>query len=167
MLLRFEKEGDIKGIHSVHVQSFETDQEAKLVDDLRLNGLDLISLVAEENQKIIGHILFSPIHLDSNIKLKMMGLAPLAISPNYQNRGIGSSLVWKGLYICKQEKIKSVAVLGNPNYYSRFGFESSVNFGIRSDFNVNPEVFLLKELETGILFGCDGIVKYHQRFNLL
>ena len=62
MLLRFEKEGDIKGIHSVHVQSFETDQEAKLVDDLRLSGLDLISLVAEENQKIIGHILFSPIH---------------------------------------------------------------------------------------------------------
>ena len=65
------------------------------------------------------------------------------------------------------KKIQSVVVLGDPNFYSRFGFESSVNYSIRSDFNVNPEVFLLKELETGILFGCDGIVKYHQRFNLL
>jgi len=61
MLLRFEKKEDIKGIHSVHVESFETDQEAKLVDDLRLGGLDLISLVAEKNQKIIGHLLFTDV----------------------------------------------------------------------------------------------------------
>ena len=63
------------------------------------------------------------------------------------------------------KKIQSVVVLGNPNFYSRFGFESSVNFAIRSDFNVNPEVFLLKELEKGIFLGCDGIVKYNNRFN--
>ena len=104
MLLRFEKKEDIKGIHSVHVESFETDQEAKLVDDLRLGGLDLISLVAEENQKIIGHLLFSPVFLDSNIKIKMMGLAPLAILPTYQNRGIGTLLVRKGLDVCVQKK---------------------------------------------------------------
>jgi putative acetyltransferase len=104
MLLRFEKKEDIKGIHSVHVESFETDQEAKLVDDLRLGDLDLISLVAEENQKIIGHILFSPVFLDSNIKIKMMGLAPLAILPTYQNRGIGTLLVRKGLDVCVQKK---------------------------------------------------------------
>ena len=104
MLLRFEKKEDIKGIHSVHVESFETDQEAKLVDDLRLGDLDLISLVAEENQKIIGHLLFSPVFLDSNIKIKMMGLAPLAILPTYQNRGIGTLLVRKGLDVCVQKK---------------------------------------------------------------
>ena len=104
MLLRFEKKEDIKGIHSVHVESFETDQEAKLVDDLRLGDLDLISLVAEENQKIIGHLLFSPVFLDSNIKIKMMGLAPLAILPTYQNRGIGTLLVSKGLDVCVQKK---------------------------------------------------------------
>ena len=103
MLLRFEKKEDIKGIHSVHVESFETDQEAKLVDDLRLGDLDLISLVAEKNQKIIGHLLFSPVFLDSNIKIKMMGLAPLAILPTYQNRGIGTLLVRKGLDVCVQK----------------------------------------------------------------
>ena len=167
MILRLEKEEDIKGIHGVHVQSFETDQEAQLVDDLRFNGLDLISLVAEENQKIIGHILFSPIHLNSNTKLKMMGLAPLSVLPDWQNHGIGSSLVWKGLDACKQKNIKCVAVLGNPNFYSRFGFESSEYFGIKSDFDVSPEVFMLKELEKSILFGREGVVKYHIRFNSL
>ena len=167
MLLRFEKKEDIKGIHSVHVESFETDQEAKLVDDLRLGDLDLISLVAEENQKIIGHLLFSPVFLDSNIKIKMMGLAPLAILPTYQNRGIGTLLVRKGLDVCVQKKIQSIVVLGDPKFYSRFGFESSVNYSIRSDFNVNPEVFQIKELEKGIFQGFAGIVKYHDRFNQL
>ena len=97
----------------------------------------------------------------------MMGLAPLAILPTYQNRGIGSLLVRKGLDVCVQKKIQSVVVLGDPNFYSRFGFESSVNFSIRSDFNVSPEVFQIKELEKGIFLGFDGIVKYHDRFNQL
>ena len=65
------------------------------------------------------------------------------------------------------KKIQSVEVHGNPNFFSRFCFESSGNFAKRSDFNVNPEVFLLKELEKGIFLGCDGIVKYHDRFNQL
>ena len=132
-----------------------------------MGDLDLISLVAEENQKIIGHLLFSPVFLDSNIKIKMMGLAPLAILPTYQNRGIGTLLVRKGLDVCVQKKIQSIVVLGDPNFYSRFGFESSVNYSIRSDFNVNPEVFQIKELKKGVFQGFAGIVKYHDRFNQL
>ena len=62
---------------------------------------------------------------------------------------------------------KSEILLGDPNFYSRFGFESSVNYSIRSDFNVNPEVFQIKELEKGIFQGFAGIVKYHDRFNQL
>ena len=65
------------------------------------------------------------------------------------------------------KKIQSIVVLGNPNFYSRFGFESSVNYSIRSDFNVNPEVFQIKELKKGIFQGFNGIVKYHDSFNQL
>ncbi len=86
-----------------------------------------------------------------------MGLAPLAILPTYQNRGIGTLLVGKGLDVCVQKKIQSIVVLGDPNFYSRFGFESSVNYSRRSDFNVNPEVFQIKELEKG---GFSGVCWY-------
>ena len=163
--IRFEQPNDIEQIKNVHLIAFETETEANIVDALRNAGVDLISLVAEMNGKIIGHILFSPVKFDKDTKI--MGLAPMAVLPNWQRKGVGSKLINEGMKACKQAGYEAVVVLGHPDYYPRFGFEPSVNFKINSEYDIPPEVFMVKELKKGALKDTFGIVKYHQIFNEL
>lgn len=163
MNIRYEQPGDREIIREVNLQAFETETEANLVDALRNTGVELISLVAEENGEVIGHILFSPVTLSED--LRIMGLAPMAVLPNWQSRGVGSKLVNAGLQACKKAGYDAVVVLGHADYYPRFGFTPAVNFGIRSEFDVPAEVFLVKELRKGALKGITGTVKYYQAFN--
>jgi len=123
----------------------------------------LISLVAEENGEVIGHILFSPVALAGD--LKIMGLAPMAVKPGWQSKGVGTKLVKAGLQACEQAGYEAVVVLGHAGYYPRFGFEPSVNFGIKSEYDVPPEVFMVKELCEGALRDKSGTAKYLQVFN--
>lgn len=167
MNIRFEQPEDIEKIRTVNLDAFESDTEANLVDSLRKTGVELISLVVEENGEIIGHILFSPVTLDSDIRIKIMGLAPMAVLPDRQRKGIGTQLVNEGLKECKKAGYAAVMVLGHPDYYPRFGFEPSVNFGIKSEYDVPAEVFMVLELHKGVLKGKTGIIKYHQVFNEL
>lgn len=161
--IRFEQPDDLENIRDVHLQAFEADTEANLVDALRNADVELISLVAEENGEVIGHVLFSTVALAGD--LKIMGLAPMAVMPGWQNKGVGTKLVKVGLQACEQAGCEAVVVLGHAGYYPRFGFEPSVNFGIKSEYDVPPEVFMLKELHKGALKGVTGTVKYHQAFN--
>ena len=164
MNIRFEQPGDIEKIREVNLQAFETETEANLVEALRNADVELISLVAEENGEVIGHILFSPVILAD---LKIMGLAPMAVLPDRQNKGTGTKLVNAGLQDCEEAGYEAVVVLGHAGYYPRFGFVPSVNFGIKSEYDVPPEVFMVKELREGALKGAAGTVKYHPAFNQL
>ena len=165
MNIRFEQINDIEQIKNVHLIAFETDTEANIVDALRNAGVELISLVAEKHGEIIGHIVFSPVTLDGVTKI--MGLAPMAVLPNLQRKGVGSKLINKGMKACEKAGYEAVVVLGHPAYYPRFGFEPSINFRIKSEYEVPPEVFMVKELKKGALKDKTGTVTYHQIFNEL
>ena len=163
--IRPERKDDIKKIWRVNAAAFNTDAEAHLVDSLRKSGMPLISLVAEANEKLIGHILFSPVSLSgSKIDIKIAGLAPMSVLPDHQKQGIGASLVRAGLKCCLSDGYKAVVVLGHPDYYPKFGFAPSSRFGIKSEYDVPDEVFMVKELEHGALSEYKGIVKYHPLF---
>ena len=139
MNIRFEQPGDIEKIRNVHLAAFETDTEANLVNSIRNTGVELISLVAEENGEVIGHILFSPATMDGYTRI--MGLAPMAVLPGWQRKGAGTQLINQGLKACEKAGYGAVVVLGYPDYYPQFGFVPSVNFGIKSEYDVPPEVF--------------------------
>ena len=165
MLVRAEEQRDWPAVHAVNVSAFETPAEANLVDALREQAQPLVSLIAEDNGAIVGHIMFSPVSLSGHPGLKIMGLAPMAVAPAHQRKGIGSALVRAGLEQCQQLGFGAVVVLGHPTYYPRFGFSSSARFGIGCEYEVPEEVFMVVELEAGCLRGASGKVRYHAAFS--
>ncbi len=136
MLIRPEATRDYPAIHALNASAFETPAEAHLVDALREQAKPVISLVAEENGFILGHILFSPVVLPAHPELKIMGLAPMSVAPTQQRKGIGSALVRAGLERCQQLGFGAVVVLGHPGYYLRFGFLPSTRYSIRCEYAV-------------------------------
>jgi len=165
MLIRTEKECDRDTVHAVNRAAFETPSEADLVDALRQHAQPVVSLVAEENREVVGHIMFSPVSLRDHPHLKIMGLAPMAVAPAYQRTGIGSALVRAGLDQCRQLDFVAVVVLGHPEYYPRFGFSPSSRFGICSEYDVPEDVFMAMELQPEALSGITGKVSYHPAFS--
>lgn len=95
-----------------------------------------------------------------------MGLAPMAVAPDHQRKGVGSALVRSGLARCKELDFSAVVVLGHPEYYPRFGFTPAVQFGIGCEFAAPPEAFMIVELETGCLHGKSGMIRYHSAFDV-
>src|SRR5262245_42144282 len=166
MIVRPEISEDIPAIRIVNERAFGRPAEADLVDALRRNGKAKISLVAEDDGRIVGHIFFSAVTIQSKETVSMgIGLAPLAVIPECQNQRIGSTLVEHGLRRCREEDYPFVVVLGHPNYYPRFGFVPASRFGIQSEYDVADEVFMVMELREGALTGCAGVVKYQPEFN--
>ncbi len=163
MLIRPEQHDDIASIRAVNLGAFETSMEADLVDVLREKASPLVSLVAVEAGRVVGHILFSPVSL-SDHRLTLMGLAPMAVMSTHQRRGIGSALVHEGLAYCRRIGADAVVVLGHAGYYPRFGFTPASRFGLRSEYNVPDDVFMVLELVAGVLDGRPGIIRYHPAF---
>lgn len=129
--IRKERPTDARQVRRLHEAAFEQSAEADIVDHLRGVCPKILSLVAEERSAIVGHILFSPVTVDSRgQKLSGMGLAPLAVLPERQRTGIGSALVRHGLDILIEQNDPFVVVLGQPGYYSRFGFEKASAHGL-------------------------------------
>lgn len=164
MLVRPEEEKDWAAVHALNVAAFESPAEANLVDVLRQQARPAISLVAEENQTVVGHIMFSPISLTGHPDLKIMGLAPMAVAQTHQRMGFGSALVRAGLERCKQLGFGAAVVLGHAGYYPRFGFVPSTRFGIGCEYGVPEETFMAIELQPGYLQGKSGTVQYHAAF---
>jgi putative acetyltransferase len=165
MLIRSEQEKDRTAVHAVNVSAFDTPLEANLVDALRARADPIVSLVAEDNGAILGHIMFSPVALSEHPALRIMGLAPMAVAPEHQRKGIGSALVYAGLDQCKQLGFGAVVVLGHPAYYPRFGFSRSTRFGIGCEYDVPEDVFMVVELHAGFLRGASGTIQYHAAFS--
>jgi len=167
MHIRTEQPQDQPGVYALNATAFATEAEARLVDRLRGQALPLVSLVAEHNQVVIGHILFSPVLLSGHPDARIMGLAPMAVAAEYQQQGIGSALVDAGLKQCRESGFGAVVVLGHPGYYPRFGFLPSSRFGIGCEYDVAEEVFMAMELLPGYLCGRSGIISYHAAFSQL
>ncbi len=164
MKIRKETAADIEAVFEINRSAFPTEEEAQLVNRLRETASPLISLVAEGEQEIIGHILFTPVTLDSDTNLFLMGLAPMAVNPARQNKGIGTLLARAGIEECRALGAAGLVVLGHPKYYPRFGFSPSANFGIKSKYDGAPEVFMVLELSAEVFAGKAGVISYHSSF---
>ncbi|WP_078548597.1 GNAT family N-acetyltransferase [Litchfieldia alkalitelluris] len=167
--IRSENEKDYAGIREVNIVAFNKENEAKLIEAIRGSNLFIpeLSLVAvSEKQEILGHILFSEIILATEGgEIPTIGLAPMAVKPEYQNMGIGSALVKRGLDLCKTLGYSHVFVLGHPNFYPKFGFAASSLYGIESPFPVPEEVFMAIEIDKDSLSGLQGKIKYPPAFS--
>jgi len=165
MIIREEKSRDVPEIRKVNELAFGQPQEADIVDKLRRNCSDLLSLVAVAENEIIGHILFSPIQIKGKeTTVRGMGLAPMAVLPEFQRQGIGGSLVREGIKTLKSRGCPFVIVLGHPEYYPRFGFEPASRYRIQSEWEVPDDAFMILVLNQSAMRGASGLARYRPEF---
>ena len=170
--IRVEQELDYKIVEDVIENAFlnaelTDNQEHNLVNRLRKSSefIPELSLVAEIDNKIVGHILFTKINIESNKgSFESLALAPLSVLLDYQNKGIGKALINYGLEVAKNLGYESVVVLGHENYYPKFGFKKASEFDIKPPFEVPDEAFMVLELKENGLKNVSGIVEYSNAF---
>lgn len=166
MIVRRERPNDKDSITSVHDGAFLGSGESRLVSLLRESDafVPKLSLVAELDGQIVGHVLFSKIILREDERdLKSLSLAPVAVLPAHQKRGIGNALISKGLELARELGFRSVLVLGDPAYYGRFGFRHDLVKNIECRYFC--EQFAGLELEPGALSKISAaIAKYPAAF---
>jgi HAD superfamily hydrolase (TIGR01509 family) len=164
LVIRPETPADIPAIRAINLAAFGQANEAGLVDLIRGRGKASLSLVAVDAGRLLAHVLFSPVTvLPSYPDLHGLGLGPVAVLPEAQRTGIGSRLIRAGLQLCREQGCDFVVLVGNPAYYSRFGFTSASGFGLGGDYG-EGEHFMACELRPGALSGVKGMVKYIPEF---
>lgn len=152
--IRDEQQADVSAIRDVVTAAFEASKfghhgEAALVDTLRKESAELISLVAEADGEIIGHVALTPVEIRSESSAEAddhiiaFGLAPLAVSPENQSRGIGSQLVQAAVQRAVDRSATCVVLIGEPEFYGRLGFEPAVQFQLTHTFDGIPQEYLL------------------------
>ena len=144
---------DIDEVRLLNDKAFGQPVEGHIVDKLRQSCNRILSLVAISNNKIVGHIMFSPVTIETQeVVIQGMGLAPMAVLPELQNQGIGSILVKEGLRIIRNMSYPFVIVLGHKKYYPRFGFERASKYGLKSQWEGIPdEAFMAMILNDSIM----------------
>ncbi len=177
-LIRAEQPGDEPAIRRVQQAAFPTPAESQLVDDLRAAGRLTISLVAIIDEAIVGHIAFSPVTIeaaaietaaiDANSSASAtaptgLGLAPLAVTPDWQRAGIGTALGHAGMDSCRRLPAPFVVVLGSPVYYARFGFAAAARWKLLDEYQGGP-AFQAIELVAGAIPTKGGLVRYAPEF---
>ena len=163
--IRPERPGDADAIRHVNEVAFGRPAEALLVQALRAAGALTLSLVAEVEGVIVGHLAFSPVQIVGAGGVRSAeGLAPLSVHPEHQQRRIGARLVVAGLELLREAGHGAVVVLGEPSYYSRFGFQPARRWGLRWELDAPEEAFMALELRTGALAGTGGVVRYRPEF---
>ena len=165
--IRGERPADAASIREVHCAAFPTDAEARLVERLRNRRKAIISLVAEVESDVVGHILFSPVTVPERPDgCGGLGLAPVAVLPDYQRRGVGMALIRAGLASCRAQGHGFVVLLGHPEYYPRFGFERASTHGISNEYGAD-EAFMVLALKEGALPPRGSLVRYAPEFGEL
>ena len=156
---------DYPEVYQVNVEAFGGNAEARLVDRLRTAAHPVISLVALADNEVVGHIMFSPVRIETPGQVALaMGLGPLSVRPEFQGGGIGRDLVATGLDRCRGIAAVAVVVLGEPGYYSRFGFMPARTFGLGCEYDIPDEYFMALELIDNALGSASGLVRYHSAF---
>jgi putative acetyltransferase len=165
ILVREEQPADHAAIRRVIAQAFGSATEADLVDALRAAGAASLSLVAERADEIVGHVLFSPVVPEAAPPAcVMLGLGPLAVLPEFQRHSIGGRLVHTGLEKLRQRGVAGVVVMGQPEYYPRFGFVPASRLGLSFGVASRETAFFALELRLGALASCRGVVRYRPEF---
>jgi len=163
--IRAEAEGDHAAVRRINLRAFETTLEADLVDAVRPAAQPLVSLVAELDGAVVGHILFTPVMVrDGETTSSAIGLGPMAVLPELQRRAIGSRLVEAGLEACRELGEHAVVVLGHADYYPRFGFRPAAEFGLHYRGPDFDPFFFAAELENGAFEAIRGMVEYLPEF---
>ncbi len=166
-LIREERKNDYDEIKEINDLAFGQENEGKMIEALRKTSdfTYLLSLVAEIKDKIVGHILFYPIKIkNKKEEFTVLSLAPMAVHPEYQNKGIGSKLVKRGIKVARESGFGAVIVVGHPKYYPRFGFSPASNWRMQLPFDVPDDVFLALELKENYLKNCSGKVEYPKEY---
>jgi len=159
--VRDERPGDLAAIRDVNDRAFDQPLEGRIVDALRAHGVVRLSLVAEVEGQVVGHILFSPV---TSAGAEGLGLGPMAVTPEQQRRGIGGALLQAALARLREAGCPFVVVLGHHEYYTRFGFVPASRHGLRCEWDVPDEAFMVHAFDPAATAAAAGLIRYRPEF---
>lgn len=165
--IREEKPADHDAIRLVNDKAFGQPQEGNVIEKIRNIGCRILSLVAEVDHKIVGHIFFSPVKIDERPEIAHgMGLAPMAVLPGYQEQGIGMQLIREGIRMLKEQGVPFIVVLGHAAYYPKSGFEPASKHGLKCQWpGVPDEAFMALILDEEKMKNVRGVARYREEWN--
>lgn len=174
LFIHQEEHGDYEQVFNLIELAFKNEEfsdqkEQFLVDRLRRSTAFVpeLSIVAEQKDKIIGHILFTKIMIRNDERsFGSLALAPVSVLPEFQKMGVGGQLIIHGHEIARKLGFKSVVLLGHESYYPRFGYERTSKYNVSLPFDVPDENCMIKELAEGGLEGVSGTVEYASEFSV-
>lgn len=167
-LVRPAHAGDAEGVHDLLARAFGREDEAVLVERLRETPAHVpaLTLVADIHCEVVGFVMLTAAHVATEQgDVLVLALAPLAVDPDYQGRGIGSALASAAHDRARILGYPAVFVLGHPAYYARFGYRPASQFGVRSPFDAPDEAFMALELQPGALEGASGVLRFADPFD--
>ena len=160
--IRDERPEDLEAIREVNDRAFDQPLEGRIVDALRAHGAVRLSLVAEIDGQVVGHILFSPVI--AGAAEAGVGLGPMAVRPEHQRRGVGAALIAAGLARLRAAGCPCVVVLGHHGYYTRFGFVPASRHGLRCEWDVPDDAFMVHVLDPAATSAAAGLIRYRPEF---
>ncbi len=165
--IRVENKDDLITIKEINNKAFGQPEEGNIIDKIRASGSQILSLVAEIDQKIVGHIFYSEAEIEhDNERIIGMGLAPMAVLPEYQKQGVGKKLINESISILKKKPIAFIIVLGHEDYYPKFGFDKASKYGISCQWDGVPdEAFMIMILDKEKMENVHGVARYRDEWN--
>lgn len=165
MIIRKESEEEFNQIYDLVKIAFQTAKvsngdEQNFVNKLRASGnyIPELALVAEENGKLIGHMMLTKAYIiNDDHRHEVLYLAPIAVALEYRSKGIGSELIRESFRLARNMGYTAVVLVGDPAYYNRFGFKSAITFGIKPKMEIPDEYVMACELVPGALNGISGV----------
>ena len=165
LVIRDEAEADLQAVREVNLAAFGRDDEADLVDALRAGSHSRVALIASLGEQVVGHIMFTDLAIVTRSgNVEALALAPVAVAPEFQRRGIGSALVKEGLNVARVKGSGIVVVLGHPEFYPRFGFSAELAKRLESPFS--GPAFMAVELIPDTMKNVEGSVRYAPPFGI-
>jgi len=161
--IREERPDDVPAIRELNRCAFGQDQEGNIVDALRSNGAALLSLVATLYDRVVGHIIYSPVSVGAQVTSAALG--PMAVLPEHQRQGIGGKLIESGNKRLKDAGYPFIIVVGHADYYPRFGFRPAREYGIKCEWEVPDDVFMILVFDEAKMRGISGSANYRHEFS--
>lgn len=164
LTIRAEAGADHAHVFAIQTAAFGRRNEGDLVEALRAGSAASLSLVAEDEGRILGHVFFSPVTIESPGSPDAAGLAPVAVDPAHQGRGIGAALVAAGLEACPRLGWQAVFLVGDARYYARFGFTLAAPLGFTYGDPALDAALQVRAFGADVLEGHGGRVRFHPAF---